>query len=236
MIKKIFSIALTLFISLPLISCKSKNERGFAYRIVDAKGKTVEIERKVPELNAQFLPEDYVTSKPLEETYNDEDFSTPVADLDNNYEEFDFEESLQENKDLNEKTDNTVSKRKVIPVKKKETPEAKDKADELKLKPKTTKTAATKPTTNKKAETVKKAPAITNPHYVQIGAYSVKTSAENLKKEYSTLATTKIKVVKINNKSIHRVLLGPVNSRTEAEALLNKVIKKGRYDAFITQR
>lgn len=232
MIKKIFSIALIFFISLPLISCT--RDRGLAYKIVNAKGKTVKIERKVPELNAQFLPEEYVVSQSLD-VRNDEIIPTP-EEVDYDYEEFNFDKNLEDKSNLDKENENENEndklKKKVIPIKKKETPKTKSESDELKLKLKTEKTT-TEPV---KIESTKKIPTIENPHYVQIGAYSVKNSALNLQKEFSSLDEATIKVVKINNKNIHRVLLGPVNSRTEAEVLLNKVIKKGRYDAFITQR
>lgn len=90
--------------------------------------------------------------------------------------------------------------------------------------------------TKKKVTTKTSVAALKTPHYVQIGAYSIKASAINLQKEFSKVSDGHLKEVKINNKEIHRVLLGPVPNRQAAEELLNKVIKTGKYDAFITTK
>ncbi|MDR2527159.1 MAG: SPOR domain-containing protein [Rickettsiales bacterium] len=72
-------------------------------------------------------------------------------------------------------------------------------------------------------------------YYIQVGIYSEKKNAENIYKKYSDINSGKIE--EYNNKGKkYKVVLGPYKDRNSAENDMNKVIKLGHYDVYITEQ
>ena len=61
--------------------------------------------------------------------------------------------------------------------------------------------------------------------FVQAGSFSVFANAEKLTKRLATIAPTTIEPVTVNGRKLYRVKLGPIASVTEADSILEKVIR-----------
>jgi cell division protein FtsN len=94
--------------------------------------------------------------------------------------------------------------------------------------------------TTPKKQTAKKKTKKTSKNgkfYIQIGAYSLKSNAEKSLNKYSNINKGMVKNY-TNSKGvvIYRTVLGPYNSRAQAENDLEKVIQRGHYDVYITRK
>lgn len=72
--------------------------------------------------------------------------------------------------------------------------------------------------------------------YIQIGIFNEKSNAENSYKKYSTIHKGGIDEYISKSKVKYKVLLGPYTNRNTAERDLEKVIKTGHYDVYITEK
>lgn len=94
--------------------------------------------------------------------------------------------------------------------------------------------------TNNKTNTSKKAITKNNIEvkgfYIQIGIFNEKINAENSYKKYSSIHKGGIDEYISNSKVKYKVLLGPYSNRKTAEKDLEKVIKTGHYDVYITEK
>ena len=72
--------------------------------------------------------------------------------------------------------------------------------------------------------------------YIQIGIFNEKSNAENSYKKYSTIHKGGIDEYISKSKVKYKVLLGPYTNRNTAEKDLEKVIKTGHYDVYITEK
>lgn len=72
--------------------------------------------------------------------------------------------------------------------------------------------------------------------YIQIGIFNKKTNAENSYKQFSSIHKGGIDEYISNSKVKYKVLLGPYSNRNTAEKDLEKVIKTGHYDVYITEK
>ena len=72
--------------------------------------------------------------------------------------------------------------------------------------------------------------------YIQIGIFNEKTNAENSYKKYSSIHKGGIDEYISNSKVKYKVLLGPYSNKNTAEKDLEKVIKTGHYDVYITEK
>lgn len=70
-------------------------------------------------------------------------------------------------------------------------------------------------------------------HFIQAGTYSVKGNAERSGKMLRGIADVSIKSVSVNNKTLYRVRLGPIQDMKIAQLALEKVIKMGHPDAVL---
>jgi rare lipoprotein A len=70
-------------------------------------------------------------------------------------------------------------------------------------------------------------------HFIQAGTFSVKENAERASKSMRALGDVAIKPVKIGDKTMYRVRLGPILDPQIAKLSLEKVIKLGHPDAKI---
>ncbi len=75
----------------------------------------------------------------------------------------------------------------------------------------------------------------TGAYYVQIGAYGMQKSAENIRKRISKIPAVFIEDVERQGKMIYRVKIGPVKDNLSANKLLTIVRKKGFSDAIIVK-
>lgn len=71
--------------------------------------------------------------------------------------------------------------------------------------------------------------------FVQAGAYSKETAAQNLSKQLDKFGETNIFYVTVNGQKFYRVRIGPFAHRQEAEVTLAKVKHFGIYNAKIMQ-
>lgn len=72
--------------------------------------------------------------------------------------------------------------------------------------------------------------------YIQIGIFNEKINAENSYKKYSKIHKGGIDEYISKSKVKYKVLLGPYSNRNTAEKDLEKVIKTGHYDVYITEK
>lgn len=106
------------------------------------------------------------------------------------------------------------------------------------------KTANNKSTNNKSSnnknnttkKTVNKNNIDAKGFYIQIGIFNEKTNAENSYKKYSSIHKGGIDEYISNSKVKYKVLLGPYSNKNTAEKDLEKVIKTGHYDVYITEK
>lgn len=74
-------------------------------------------------------------------------------------------------------------------------------------------------------------------YYVQLGAYKSRTSADRVLSQNRDVSNGLIRTFKNRNQvTIHRVLLGPFSTKKQAKVNLDKVVKKGHYDVYITTK
>ncbi len=71
--------------------------------------------------------------------------------------------------------------------------------------------------------------------FVQAGAYSKESAAQNLSKQLDQFGETNIYYVTVNGQKFYRVRLGPYSHKQEAEVMLAKVKNFGIYNARIMQ-
>lgn len=122
-------------------------------------------------------------------------------------------------------------------------------ANNLKASVNNNKSTKTENTTNKQNSTIKKNTAnkktttksTTNNinkkgFYIQIGIFNEKSNAENSYKKYSSIHKGGIDEYISKSKVKYKVLLGPYTNRNTAEKDLEKVIKTGHYDVYITEK
>lgn len=70
--------------------------------------------------------------------------------------------------------------------------------------------------------------------FVQVGAYLVAYNAETAKIKLASLGKVSVDPVQTNSGIVHRVRIGPIANRQEAEKLLRHVMDSGYPDAMIT--
>lgn len=122
-------------------------------------------------------------------------------------------------------------------------------ANNLKASVNDNKSVKTENTTNKQNSTIKKnttnkqniTKSTTNNvnkkgFYIQIGIFNEKSNAENSYKKYSSIHKGGIDEYISKSKVKYKVLLGPYTNRNTAERDLEKVIKTGHYDVYITEK
>jgi len=73
-------------------------------------------------------------------------------------------------------------------------------------------------------------------YYIQIGVYGERKNAETMYNKYKNISTGFIDEYKVNNILKYKVVLGPFSNKKTAESSLNKVIKTGHYDVYITEK
>jgi rare lipoprotein A len=71
--------------------------------------------------------------------------------------------------------------------------------------------------------------------YVQAGAFSVRSNAEQLKLKLSHIANTIIEPVTANGRQMYRVKLGPIASVEQADTVLAQVVKSGQGTARVVK-
>jgi len=81
---------------------------------------------------------------------------------------------------------------------------------------------------------IEKKPAIPTGTFIQIGSFRSKNNAEKALEKSKNIANGLIKEVG-SNKKIYKIILGPVNNKTQATSLLKKAKNNGFKDAFITK-
>lgn len=72
--------------------------------------------------------------------------------------------------------------------------------------------------------------------YIQIGIYNKRKNAETAYKKYSNIHNGNIEEYISKSKVQYKVLLGPYFNKKTAEKDLEKVIKTGHYDVYITEK
>lgn len=102
------------------------------------------------------------------------------------------------------------------------------------------------PTTTKPKNTTVVAPVVTNTsvqnranqkgYYIQIGVYKEKINADSAYNKYSKINKGVVEEYGVKNKKQYKVLLGPYPNRNSAEKDLEKVIKTGHYDVYVTEK
>ena len=71
--------------------------------------------------------------------------------------------------------------------------------------------------------------------FVQAGAYSRQSSAQNVSKKLESIGDTNIYYVDVNGQKYYRVRIGPFAKQADAAASLERVKNFGIYDAKIVQ-
>ena len=71
---------------------------------------------------------------------------------------------------------------------------------------------------------------------IQIGIYSTKDNANSVYNKFKSINTGYIDDYFYKNNKKYKVVLGPYLSRIKAEKDLEKIIKTGHYDTYITQK
>ena len=85
-------------------------------------------------------------------------------------------------------------------------------------------------TTNKTTKKIDKG------YYIQIGIYSNKDNANKSYNKYKTIKSGVIEEYSSETSVKYRVLLGPYSKKDSAEKDLERVIKTGHYDVYITEK
>jgi rare lipoprotein A len=71
--------------------------------------------------------------------------------------------------------------------------------------------------------------------FVQAGSFSVQGNAQQLAQKLSKISKTSIEVASVNGRQVYRVKLGPVASVSQADALLEKVVRAGENGARVVR-
>ena len=72
-------------------------------------------------------------------------------------------------------------------------------------------------------------------YYVQVGVFSRKDSAEVLRQKLGQIGQVEVSELKSGDRQLYRVRVGPVNSRVDANILVDDVLDNGHQDAFILE-
>lgn len=72
-------------------------------------------------------------------------------------------------------------------------------------------------------------------YYVQLGVFSQKGSAEALRQKLSQIGQVEVSELTSGGRQLYRVRVGPVNSRVDANILVDDVLDNGHQDAFILE-
>ena len=73
-------------------------------------------------------------------------------------------------------------------------------------------------------------------YYIQIGIYGQKKNADAACAKYGKIGNCIMDTYNAKQRINHKVLLGPYKDRKAAEKVLEKVIKTGHYDVYITDK
>jgi cell division protein FtsN len=260
MIKK---FVVNLFFLILLVSCNMlpvrNSEQKKGVRFVDAKGKPVLLERRVPKFNQEQLSKQNMSDsniRLLNANINHQDslqYDSPNL-TNRTHIERERQTNVIDIKEEEKHSDVVVFKPTQEEKQLKEGLVERRRANQ-----KTTSASAVKSENNKAISSEKKQNSQTNPEtltavsqfnrqerkdvgsndgtfYIQIGAYRNKTNAEQNLQRYSNIRRGTVK--SYTNRSgviIYRTVLGPYNSRSQAEVDLEKVIQRGHYDVYITR-
>jgi cell division protein FtsN len=69
--------------------------------------------------------------------------------------------------------------------------------------------------------------------YVQVGTFSVKSNAEKIQQNLQNIGDVALNQVKVGEKSLYRVQIGPLKDKEEAKAALEKTISSGHPNALL---
>ena len=72
-------------------------------------------------------------------------------------------------------------------------------------------------------------------YYVQLGVFSRKDSAEALRQKLGQIGQVEVSELTSGGRQLYRVRVGPVNSRVDANILVDDVLDNGHQDAFILE-
>ena len=72
-------------------------------------------------------------------------------------------------------------------------------------------------------------------YYVQLGVFSRKDSAEALRQKLGQIGQVEVSELTSGGRQLYRVRVGPVNSRVDANVLVDDVLDNGHQDAFILE-
>ena len=72
-------------------------------------------------------------------------------------------------------------------------------------------------------------------YYVQLGVFSRKDSAEALRQKLGQIGQIEVSELTSGGRQLYRVRVGPVNSRVDANILVDDVLDNGHQDAFILE-
>lgn len=72
-------------------------------------------------------------------------------------------------------------------------------------------------------------------YYVQLGVFSRKESAEALRQKLGQIGQVEVSELTSGGRQLYRVRVGPVNSRVDANVLVDDVLDNGHQDAFILE-
>ena len=72
-------------------------------------------------------------------------------------------------------------------------------------------------------------------YYVQLGVFSRKDSAEALRHKLGQIGQVEVSELTSGGRQLYRVRVGPVNSRVDANILVDDVLDNGHQDAFILE-
>ena len=72
-------------------------------------------------------------------------------------------------------------------------------------------------------------------YYVQLGVFSRKESAEALRQKLGQIGQVEVSELTSGGRQLYRVRVGPVNSRVDANILVDDVLDNGHQDAFILE-
>ena len=81
----------------------------------------------------------------------------------------------------------------------------------------------------------KKSVRLKQKYYVQIGVFSRKDSAEALRQKLGQIGQVEVSELISGGRQLYRVRIGPVNSRVDANILVDDVLDNGHQDAFILE-
>ena len=72
-------------------------------------------------------------------------------------------------------------------------------------------------------------------YYVQLGVFSRRNSAEALRNKLGQIGQVEVSELTSGGRQLYRVRVGPVNSRVDANILVDDVLDNGHQDAFILE-